>query len=183
MSTRWLCAIGLVASLVGVASARANEQQLWRYPCDVMLPEACFRLPNGMSVTYEVPADSGIYAVQQAGKDVVTLYAGQAPDRSKFSGAPVLVLDSRAHRLEVFVTPDEGRLRMDLLISPKKKGGALVHAFGFIDRGNATAIAYALSGLRPCTRQARESTRCSTESSWGEELSTLIRSSGSLASQ
>src|ERR1700754_2112459 len=87
---RSVCIVAMYAFVHG--SVGATEQKLWLYPCDVYMSSSCMRLPSGMSASYEVPAEYGIYTVHASGKDLVSIYAGAAPDVP--GGSPSIKLDS-----------------------------------------------------------------------------------------
>lgn len=111
-------------TLVAVASAPAPghspEQKLWMYACNVLLPNLCFRLPSGASVTYEVPADFGVYTVKEPrSTGLVTIYSGPALDKSRLSETPSIKINSSSHSLYGFISMPGQTKGIDILITAK----------------------------------------------------------------
>jgi hypothetical protein len=159
------CIISLYVFAYG--SARAADQRLWQYPCDIYTSSACFRLPNGMKISYSVPADSGIYTISSADKNVLSAYVGHAPNTP--SGTPSLRLESAAATITGDLEKRDGVVKLDVLILPKKSGGATFHVYGVFAADQRHDVGQVLSGLRACRRKG-EDLRCPAESPWGEAL-------------
>ena len=157
------------------------QQKLWLYSCDVLLPNTCFRLPTGMSVTYQVPADSGVYQVKRSDGVSMVIYTGSAPDRSRTAGVPSLELDSSTHRLTAFVSGSGETGNLDILISPKasRSTTTVTHLHANRTNDSRDLMAQVVSGLRPCVRKSREHLVCPTRSIWGEALSRWVLDVGS----
>jgi hypothetical protein len=160
------CIVTLYVLTLG--SAHAAEQKLWQYPCDVYMSSACLRLPNGMKISYSVPADSGIYTISSADKDVLSAYVGHAPNTP--SGMPSLRLESATATITGFLEKRDGVNKLDVLISPKKSGSSTFHVSGLFAAEQRHDVGQILSGLRACQRKGKEDLRCPVESPWGEAL-------------
>lgn len=163
---RSVCVFAMYALVHG--SVGATEQKLWLYPCDVYMSSSCIHLPSGMSASYQVPADYGIYTVSASGKDLVSIYAGSAPDRP--GGRPTLKLDSPVATLTGFIRRDNGLNKVDLLISPKGDHVSTVHVFALFSDEQRSDVARVVSSLRACRKPDREELWCPQESPWGEAL-------------
>lgn len=155
---------------------RLPAQKLWLYPCDVHLPNVCFRLPSEMNLTYEVPADFGLYRVKGLNStDAITIYSGLAPDRSRLSGKPSFKITSSSHDLYGFVTVSGKNESLDILITAKG-ARTVTHLYVKLTPDGQRAIARVVSGLRPCVRRSRETLMCPARSPWGEDLLTWVQS-------
>ena len=171
--------LALALAMLGATSYPVDnppQQKLWLYSCDVLLPNTCFRLPTGMSVTYQVPADSGVYQVRRSDGVSMVIYTGSAPDRSRMTGVPSLELDSSTHRLTAFVSGSVENGNLDILISPKagRSTTTVTHLHSNRANGSRDLMAQVVSGLRPCERKSREHLVCPTRSIWGEALSRWV---------
>lgn len=160
------------------APAVAVQQQLWRFPCDVFLGSACFRLPARMSMSYEVPADFGIYEISSGDAKILTVYSGSAPSRQDRRRNPDFKLESSGHVLTVFVTESDGVDRFDLFLDSTNGQANTVHVFGVLDAGNRTPLIHFVSGLRPCERLRRRQFTCPVESAWGKQVEERFRFEG-----
>ena len=166
-------------ALLGATSYPVDNvptQKLWLYSCDVLLPNTCFRLPTGMSVTYQVPTDSGVYQVKRSDGVSMLIYTGSAPDRSRMTGVPSLELDSSTHRLTAFVSGGGETGNLDIFISPKasRSTTTVTHLHSNRTNDSRDLMAQVVSGLRPCVRKSREHLVCPTRSIWGEALSRWV---------
>lgn len=168
-STRYglACVIAIYAFLQG--NARAAERDLWHYPCDVYMSPACLRLPDDMSVSYKVPIDFGIYTVTSSGKEVVSVYVGNAPQLPH--GNPSLRLDSAVAALSGFLVKQDGINKLDIVLAPKKKDGTpIVHVFASFSDDQRTDVATVVSGLRACQQRGKEDLWCPAEGQWGKAI-------------
>lgn len=170
--------LALAVELVLVGSAWGAEQKLWRYPCDVITSSACFRLPVGMTVEYEVPADFGIYTVKESGVNLVTIYSGTAPEQKYAFGSRSFSMRSARHALSAFLSKVEGRDRVDVFIVPNDRNEPTMHVYALLSQGNRVSVARVLSSLRPCYSRSREEFRCPSESAWGQQLADWVLSTG-----
>jgi hypothetical protein len=125
-----------------------------------------------MTVTYKVPADSGVYTVSLSGEDLISAYVGSAP--SLRGGTPALTLDSANATLAAFLEKKNGLTTVDILIASKQKVGVTVHLFGTYPSNKREAVAKILSGIRACQRRGKEDLWCPRESPWGEAVSKWI---------
>jgi len=167
---RFAYALAIFASVH--TSAHAGEQQLWRYPCDVYMSSACFRLPIAMEVTYKVPADFGVYTVSSSGEELISAYVGTAPNLR--GGTPTLTLDSTNATLTGFLDKKNGLNTVDIFVVSKQKGGVTVHFFGTYSSNKREAVAEILMGIRACQTRGKEDLWCPRESPWGEAVSKWI---------
>lgn len=165
--------LGLICG-VGLAQAAGNRS--WQYPCDVFMAAACFRLPSGMSVSYDVPADYGRYVVKRADMDIATIYAGASPNFSRMTVAPALKLDSPHQKLSAFVSRTDGIKRIDIFVLPVREKSISLHISTSLSEKGRDDIDNLLSGLRPCWRQSPGNFHCSDESKWGKAISDWINS-------
>jgi hypothetical protein len=164
--------IALYALMHGHASA--DEQNLWQFPCDVYMSPACMRLPGGMSVSYEVPADFGMYTVTSSGEGLVKVYVGFAPQLP--SGIPSLKLDSTNASMRGFLEKRDGINKLDVVITPKDKHLYTVHLFAQFPDERRSSVAAVLSGMRACRLRGREELRCPAEAQWGRAMEDWINS-------
>lgn len=167
---RSVCIVAMYALVHG--SVGATEQKLWLYPCDVYISSSCMRLPTGMSASYEVPADYGIYTVRASGKDLISIYAGAAPDVP--GGSPSIKLDSSVATLRGFIKRDNGLNKVDLVISPRDDHASTVHVFALFSDDERSDVARIVSSIRACRKPDREESWCPKESPWGEALRNWI---------
>lgn len=161
-----LCCIVLTAPAV----VQAASQSLWSYPCDVIMSAGCLRLPNDMSITYQVPADFGIYTVDHSGKRLLSIYAGSAPRLPVGLGRPSLTLDSKGAHITAFHSIVGGERRLDIVMAPRKGDGDTIHLFAGVSDGNREAIAMVVAGLRLCGRPAPGQFQCPMTSDVGKAL-------------
>lgn len=152
----------------------AAHRSLFKYPCDVFMSTACFRLPNEMSVIYRVPADFGIYSIVENGKDLAIIYAGSAPNTSEFSDKLSFNIDSPSHFVKAFSTDEGDSTRIDIFLIPKVRNFISFHFQAYINTNNINRIADIVSGLRPCKKVSREAFLCPSESEIGKSLSEWI---------
>lgn len=161
-------AIVAINTLTALSSVRASDQKVWLYPCDVYMSVSCIRLPNGMSVSYEVPADSGIYTVKSSGKDLASVYIGSAPRLP--SGVPSLKLTSADAKLTGFLGQRDGEHTLDIVIIPERKGIATTHFFASFADSQRSDVVTVASSLRACRKPSKEALWCPSESEWGAKI-------------
>lgn len=166
------CCIVLVAPI----TVRAASQSLWSYPCDVIMSAGCLRLPSDMSITYQVPADFGIYTVEHSGKRLLSIYAGSAPRLPEGHGRPSLTFDFKGAHMTAFHSIVDGRHRLDIVMAPRNGDGDIIHLFADVSEGNREAIAMVVAGLRLCGRPAPGQIQCPMTSDVGKELAEWVRS-------
>lgn len=162
-----------VMAIVGICTlalgnVRAGDQKVWLYPCDVYMSVSCIRLPNGMSVSYEVPVDFGLYTVKSSGMNLVSVYIGSAPRLP--SGVPSLKLTSPDVRLTGFLGQRDGKHTLDIIITPRRKSVATTHLFATFADSQRSDVASVASSLRACLRPSKEELWCPSESEWGATI-------------
>ncbi|MEX1829274.1 hypothetical protein [Luteibacter sp. CQ10] len=165
----FLCFVLLCPGLTWAAS-----QALWGYPCDVFMSAACLRLPNDMSISYEVPADFGIYTVSRSGEAFLSIYVGSAPRLPDLARAS-LKLDAKGYKIRGFHSTVQDKERLDVIVLPTEKGGDVVHLFARLSEDKRDAIAMVVAGLRLCSRPTPELVRCPLLSEPGKEIADWVR--------
>lgn len=168
------CALLLLGAMALSSSPSFAGPQLWKYPCDVFMRTACFRLPGEMSVTYEVRVDFGLYVVNEDSHHVASIYVGNSPNIEKFSRPPAFSLDSSEHVLDAFLSRYDEENQLDILITPKSRNLMLVHIYTPMTSYRKAEIASVLSSLRPCSEKPMGDFSCSSSSEWGRALADWI---------
>lgn len=170
---RYFC---FAAALIPLPSL-AQESNLWSYSCDHFLHGSCLRIPHGMSVTYEAPADFGLHRVHSDGREVVMVYEGDAPSRPP-AGVPDVTLGMSGHLLHALKVREAGGVRYDLHVSSSVSDAMSLHLTGqTTNAAEQAALAAVLGGFRICSfKRNRTAQRlvCPRRSAWGQALSTWV---------
>lgn len=134
----------------------------------------CLRLPENMAVTYEVPADYGIYTFKSGETIIMSAYMGNAPRLPNTKAA--LELTSKEADAHVFSSQRDGETRLDVIIAPRDDKRMRLHLFAPYSSAQRSNVAQVLAGLRACLKPSREKMICSAESAWGQQLSEFVDS-------
>jgi hypothetical protein len=151
------------------------REELWRYPCDVFLRVACFRLPTGMAVDYSVPADFGFYKITMSNELIISIYSGAAPQKSGFDDEPSFRLESSDSTLTAFFSDRSSQGRLDVYLVPVSGLRDTVHIFTDVNPTNQDKVVHVLSGFRPCASEPKRQFTCPESSDWGKELANWLR--------
>lgn len=172
----------LVALSMSVWPAAAQDAKLWLYTCDHFLGSACLRLPNFMSVSYEVPADFGLHQVSAESGMSLTLYEGDARSRSISDDPPSLSFSADGRVVTGYQqSQGTGREVVDVVVLQGGSGKGAVHMHVVIESEAQRAdAARVLSGFRPCRlrisrRMARQA--CPRVSGIGERMAAWLMAS------
>jgi hypothetical protein len=171
----FLSILFLAGSIYPASKAQAVEQELWRYPCDVFLRSACFRLPVGMTSTYAVPADFGVHEIKSSSGHLLSVYVGTLQQRSVLLAEPAFQVESENHVLRAFVSQVEGEEQLDVYILSKGVRADTVHVIAALSRSNRDSVIRFLAGLRPCYPRDGRQFDCPGESSWGQQITVWLR--------
>lgn len=159
-------------------NVNAQRSELWRYGCDYFMYGACLRVPNGMSVSYENPADYSIHRVRSGAGDVLTIYEGDSPQRPSQGLIPKLELTRLGSSVSVYERELDGRNYYDVYINSKSSGTGSVHLSAITSTlGERDELAVVLGGLRTCRfkRNATADTlMCPSRGEWGKDLADLV---------
>ena len=166
--------VSLIAVLAPLSSS-AQDANLWAYSCDHFLHGACLRIPSGMSVNYEAPADFGLHRVQVEGREVVLVYEGDAPGRRPADTQADLKLTAPGYQLYAFKVSEGKSVRYDLHVSSAKSEVMPLHLVarttGAVEQA---ALAAVLGGFRVCSFKRNRTDQtlvCPRRSMWGQALS------------
>lgn len=175
--------LSLLAALsMSVWPAAAQDAELWLYTCDHFLGSACLRLPNFMSVSYEVPTGFGLHQVSAKSGMSLTLYEGDARSRSISEDAPSLSFSADGREVTGYhQSKGTGREVVDVVVLQGGSGKGAVHLHVLIESEAQRAdAARVLAGFRPCRLRIsrRETTQsCPRVSSIGERLAAWLMAS------
>lgn len=125
-----------------------------------------------MSVTYEVPADYGIYSFRSAGELILSAYLGDAPRLPEAKAA--LELTSKEADAQVFLDKRDGKTRLDVVIVPRDDKRMRLHVFATYSDAQRKEVAQIVAGLRACLKPSREKMICPAESPWGQKLQEFV---------
>ena len=168
IATLWFC-------LIASGATQAASQRLWDYPCDAFMSEVCLRLPHDMSLRYSVPADFGVYTIENPEGVLVSMYVGSGPRLSKEWGSPSISLGSQASPIRGYHSIVDGKERLDVIINPVGSKNDFVHLFADFSESKREAIAMVVAGLRRCTRPSVENLRCPIRSDEGRLLAEWVQ--------
>ncbi|MBD8642616.1 hypothetical protein IFT63_03300 [Stenotrophomonas sp. CFBP 13724] len=136
---------------MSVWPAAAKDAKLWLYSCDHFPGSACPRLPNFMSVSYEVPTGFGIHQVSAKSGMSLTLYEGDARSRSISDDAPSLSFSADGRVVTGYQqSQGTGWEVVDVVVLQGGSGKGAVHMHVVIESEAERAdAARVLSGFRP----------------------------------
>lgn len=152
----------------------AQDAGLWGYGCDHYLHGACIRLPNGMAVGHQVPADFDLHTLTSNGREVLTIYEGDAPQRPSSSAVPDIALEIAGHRLRGYKTVGGDSVTYDVYVDSVRPGDMVLHMRGVThDADQQKDLAAALGGFRVCNfkkSQHHDTLVCPRRGPWGAQL-------------
>lgn len=158
--------------------AYGQEANLWGYSCDHFLYGACLRVPTGMSVSYDSPADFGIHDVLEDQRSVLLVYEGDAPQQPSPGSSIDLKLTLPGYQLSGYRTPDGDSTRYDIFVKPDRSGGMPLHLIATAaGASQRKALAAAVSGFRVCSFKRNHSSQtltCPRQSAWGKPLAEWV---------
>ncbi|MFK3650521.1 hypothetical protein ACI2IY_19095 [Lysobacter enzymogenes] len=164
----------LLAALSSMPAASASAMDLSGYPCTVFNAYACFRLPNGTSLRYDVPSDFEVYEVRKDTRLIASLYFGTAPMRLP-AGQSVAEKNVEGSVLRVARRRATDGERLEVFIHMRAAAGSVIHISAPIGSNETPELEELFSGLRPCRPIKSGGQRCPASGAWSKELLALLR--------
>ena len=172
----WRFFAPVVALLPGYAYGQ--EATLWAYSCDHFLHGACLRVPTGMSISYESPADFGIHEVLKDQRRVLLVYEGDAPQPPSPGSSIDLKLTLPGYQLSGYRTAEGDSTRYDIFVTPDRSGAMPLHLIGTATGASQRKdLAAAVGGFRVCSFKRNHSNQtltCPRQSVWGKPLAEWV---------
>lgn len=172
----WRFFAPVVALLPGYAYGQ--EATLWAYSCDHFLHGACLRVPTGMSISYESPADFGIHEVLKDQRRVLLVYEGDAPQPPSPGSSIDLKLTLPGYQLSGYRTAEGDSTRYDIFVTPDRSGAMPLHLIGTATSASQRKdLAAAVGGFRVCSFKRNHSNQtltCPRQSVWGKPLAEWV---------
>jgi len=168
----------MIFLLVLSFTAPAQDRDLWSYSCDHFLFGACLRLPNGTSAGHVVPADFSLHDVRRDGREILTIYEGDAPERVPSSASPEIELISNGYRLQGFRDTVGSTTRYNVYIKSQRKSDMSVHISGEVgSESEKDDLARTIGGFRLCRFKVGGTEQvlvCPRRAQWGRQLAEWI---------
>ncbi len=168
----------LLVLLMCPPASFAQSGALWNYSCDHFMYGACLRVPSGMSLTYEVPADFGLHRIDSGGREVLTVYEGNAPQRPAKGSVPEINLRQGGYTVTGSRSEEGERVRYEVFVRQDKRDTPALHLVAAVaDADERLQLAAVLGGFRGCSfRRSQDSQTlvCPRKSPWGEQLAEWV---------
>lgn len=158
--------------------ACGQEAAIWGHSCDHLLYGACLRVPAGMSISYESPADFGIHDVLKDQRSVLLVYEGDAPQPPSPGSSIDLKLTLPGYQLSGYRTAEGDSTRYDIFVKPDRSGVMPLHLIGTATGASQRKdLAAAVGGFRVCSFKRNHSSQtltCPRQSVWGKPLAEWV---------
>ncbi|MCW6027776.1 hypothetical protein K4043_07100 [Stenotrophomonas sp. SRS1] len=159
-------------------AASAQDGGVWAYSCDHFLYGACLRVPTGMSISYESPADFGIHEVLKEQRRVLLVYEGDAPQPPSPGSSIDLKLTLPDYQLSGYRTAEGDSTRYDIFVKPGRSGVMPLHLIGTATGASQRKdLAAAVGSFRVCSFKRNHSSQtltCPRQSVWGKPLAEWV---------
>lgn len=159
-------------------TASAQDRDLWSYSCDHFLFGACMRLPSGTSASHVVPADFSLHGVRRDGREILTIYEGDTPERVPSSASPEMELISNGYRLQGFRDTVGSTTRYNVYIKSTRMSDMSVHIAGEVGSESAKDdLARTIGGFRLCrfkVGRTEQALVCPRRAEWGRQLAEWV---------
>lgn len=155
----------------------AQDSSQWTYGCSHFLYGGCIRVLSTMTVTSESPADYSIHRIQASGRNVLSIYEGDAAKEIPHESAS-MVIKGKGGVISAFRQVQGVSVRYDVFVRKESSSAASIHLVGEASNVSERAqLASALASFRICQfNDGRRYQRleCPKQSDIGEALSEWV---------
>lgn len=159
-------------------SSAAQDRDLWSYSCDHFLFGACVRLPSGTSAGQVVPSDFSLHDVRRDGRQIMTIYEGDAPARVPSSASPEIELIGNGYSLQGFRDTVGTTTRYNVYVKFPRKSDMSIHISGEVgSEAEKDGLARTIGGFRICrfkVGRTEQALVCPRRAEWGPQLAEWI---------